>query len=207
LHPIGESLAIGGTDVTAAGPVQQAQAVTWLLGSLARLALVLSAVGIDSVTSYSVSQRRHEIGIRIALGASDGGVASMVARRGLLLAAVGLGIGLLGAWAMGRIFSGLPFEVRRLRLFDVRPSDPLILAFGFRVSDNGCHVGTFSHCPPRGEGRSHGGAAIRVIAHEYLSMILMRVRPVGAHWQIDPRLHLRIGLSRFTPSALSGGLA
>jgi len=111
-----------------AGPVQQGQAVMWLLGSLASLALVLSAVGIYSVISYSVSQKTREIGIRMALGASDAGVASMVVRQGLLLALVGLGVGLLGALVMARVFSGLPFEVRRLLLFDVHPTDPLILA-------------------------------------------------------------------------------
>ena len=111
-----------------AGPVQQGKAVMWLLGSLATLALVLAAVGIYSVISYSVSQRTREIGIRMALGASDGSVASMVVRQGLLLALIGLGAGLLGALAVGRIFSGLPFEVRWLLLFDVRPTDPLILS-------------------------------------------------------------------------------
>ncbi len=63
---------------------------------------------------------------RMALGASDGSVASMVVRQGLLLALIGLGAGLLGALAVGRIFSGLPFEVRWLLLFEVRPTDPLI---------------------------------------------------------------------------------
>jgi putative ABC transport system permease protein len=110
-----------------AGPVQQGKAVMWLLGSLATLALVLSAVGIYSVMSYSVSQRTREIGIRMALGANDGSVASMVVRQGLLLALIGLGAGLLGALAMGRIFSGLPVRERLLLLFDVRPTDPLIL--------------------------------------------------------------------------------
>jgi putative ABC transport system permease protein len=111
-----------------AGPVQQGNAVMWLLGSLATLALVLSAIGIYSVISYSVSQRTREIGIRMALGASDGSVASMVVRQGLLLVLIGLGAGLLGALAMGRIFSGLPFKARLLLLFDVSPADPLILA-------------------------------------------------------------------------------
>jgi len=110
-----------------AGQVQQGKAVMWLLGSLATLALVLSAIGIYSVISYSVIQRTREIGLRMALGASDGSVASMVVRQGLLLALIGLGAGLLGASAMGRIFSGLPFKVRLLLLFDVRPTDPLIL--------------------------------------------------------------------------------
>ena len=110
-----------------AGPVQQGKAVMWLLGSLATLALILSAVGIYSVISYSVSQRTREIGIRMALGASDGTVASMVVRQGLLLALIGLGAGLLGALAIGRIVSALPEKVRWLLLFDVRPTDPLIL--------------------------------------------------------------------------------
>src|SRR5215469_10301803 len=111
-----------------AGPVQQGQAVMWLLGSLASLALLLSAVGTYSVISYSVSQRTREIGIRMALGAREGNVALMVVNQGLLLALVGLSIGLLGALAMGRAFSALPFEERWLLLFDVRPTDPLILA-------------------------------------------------------------------------------
>jgi len=110
-----------------AGPVLQGKAVMWLLGSLATLALILSAVGIYSVISYSVSQRTREIGIRMALGASDGTVASMVVRQGLLLALIGLGAGLLGALAIGRIVSALPEKVRWLLLFDVRPTDPLIL--------------------------------------------------------------------------------
>ena len=108
-----------------AGPVQQGKAVMWLRGSLATLALVLSAVGIYSVISYSVSQRTREIGIRMALGASDGSVASMIVRQGLLLALIGLGTGLIGTLAVGRIFFGLPDK--ELLLFDVRPTDPLIL--------------------------------------------------------------------------------
>lgn len=110
-----------------AGPVQQGQAMMRLLGSLASLALVLSAVGIYSVISYGVSQRTREIGIRMAMGASDGNVACMVVRQGLILTMIGLAIGLLGAFGIGRVVSSLPFEVRWLLLFDVHPTDPLIL--------------------------------------------------------------------------------
>jgi predicted permease len=112
----------------AAGPVQQGQAASWLLGALATLALVLSAVGIYSVISYTVTQRTREIGIRMALGASNGSIASMVVRQGVLLATVGLCVGLIGAFALASVFSRLPFEVRWMLLFDVRPTDPLILA-------------------------------------------------------------------------------
>ena len=69
----------------------------------------------------------------MALAASDGSVAGMVVRQGLVLALVGLGAGLLGALAMGHIVSGLPFKVRWLLLFDVRPTDPLILGTVFVV--------------------------------------------------------------------------
>jgi putative ABC transport system permease protein len=108
------------------GPVQQGQAAMWLLGALAAIALLLSAVGIYSVISYSVSQRTHEIGVRMALGASKQDVAGLVVRQGLLLTSIGLTFGLLGALGIGRLFAGLPFQMRRLLLFDVRPTDPLI---------------------------------------------------------------------------------
>jgi putative ABC transport system permease protein len=117
---------IGTMKEIVAGPVQQGQTVMWLLGALAGLALVLSAVGIYSVISYAATQRTHEIGIRIALGASRRDVASLVLRQGLVLTLIGLGVGWLGAFAIGRFFSSLPFQVRWLLLFDVRPGDPLI---------------------------------------------------------------------------------
>jgi predicted permease len=118
---------IGTMTQIAAGPLEQGQAVMWLLESLATLALVLSAVGIYSVISYSVSQRTREIGIRIAMGATHQAVARLVVRQGMVLSGIGLGFGVLCVLAMGRFFSGLPFEVRWLLLFDVRPTDPLIL--------------------------------------------------------------------------------
>jgi len=109
-------------------PVRQGQAIAWLLGGFAALALVLAAVGIYSVISYAVSQRTREIGIRMALGASHGNVARVVMRQSLLLAVSGVAAGLLGALAITRFFATLPFEMRWLLLFDVRPTDPLLFA-------------------------------------------------------------------------------
>ncbi len=111
-----------------AGPMQQGRSVMLLLGGLASLALILSTVGIYGVISYSVTQRTHEIGLRIALGASQGDVSSLVVKHGTILASIGLGAGLLSVYGMSRLFSSLSFETRWLLLFDVKPSDPLILA-------------------------------------------------------------------------------
>jgi putative ABC transport system permease protein len=109
-----------------AGPVQQGQTVMWLLGALATLALILSAVGIYSVISYGVSQRTREIGIRMAMGASHRDVATLIVKQGFRLALVGLAMGLLAAFTLGRLFAALPLQVRELLLFDVHAIDPLI---------------------------------------------------------------------------------
>jgi predicted permease len=110
------------------GPIRQGQTIMRLLGGFAALALILAAVGIYSVISYSVTQRTHEIGIRMALGASHQEVSSLVVRQGVILTLMGVATGLLGALAISRFLSSLPFQVRWLLLFDVRPTDPLIFA-------------------------------------------------------------------------------
>ncbi len=81
------------------------------------MALLLGVVGIYGVISYSVSQRTREIGIRIALGAQQNALTGMVVRHGILLAAIGVAMGLVAAAAVTRIMSSM--------LFEIRPVDPL----------------------------------------------------------------------------------
>jgi len=89
------------------------------LTAFAVLGLVLAALGIYGVLAFSVAQRTHEVGVRMALGARAGDVVRLVARQGLVMVAVGLGAGGALALIMTRMLRGL--------LFGVAPSDPLTL--------------------------------------------------------------------------------
>ena len=81
-----------------------------ILLAFASLALLLAAVGVHGLISFSVSQRTAEMGVRLALGASPGQVGALVMRQGLRLAAAGVALGLAVAVAAGRVIAGLLFE-------------------------------------------------------------------------------------------------
>ena len=122
-----------------------------MFASFAVIALLLAGIGVYGVTSYAVSQRTHEIGVRVALGAQLRDVLSLVVRRGVLLTVAGLAIGLVGAFAVTRVLSGV--------LFGVSATDPasyvgislLLFAVGLAAS----------YLPARRAARVHPAVALR----------------------------------------------
>jgi len=93
---------------------------TILLGLFAAAGLALAAVGIYGVVSFLVAQRRRELAVRVAVGASVGNILWLVLKQGMKMATVGASIGLMGAWSAQRLMSGL--------LFGISPVDPLTFA-------------------------------------------------------------------------------
>ncbi|PYR87792.1 MAG: hypothetical protein DMF84_30690 [Acidobacteria bacterium] len=106
------------TDYVAAS-IAQPRFQAWLLGTFAGSGLILAIVGVGGVVAYTVSRRRREIGIRIALGASGRDVLRTVMVSSLVAVAIGLSIGMATAFALGRL--------ARAFLFEVEPHDPLTL--------------------------------------------------------------------------------
>ncbi len=91
-----------------------------MLGVFALIALLLAASGIFGLIAYSVAQRTHEIGIRMALGAQSGDVLKLIVREAMVLAVAGVGVGLTGAFVMTRTLTSL--------LYDVSTTDPATFA-------------------------------------------------------------------------------
>jgi putative ABC transport system permease protein len=100
--------------------MSQSRMQTWLIAVFAGVALALAALGIYGVMSYSVAQATHDMGIRIALGASAASVLRIVLGRGMLLTSAGLLAGIAGALALTRVLSSL--------LFSVKTTDPWTFA-------------------------------------------------------------------------------
>jgi predicted lysophospholipase L1 biosynthesis ABC-type transport system permease subunit len=110
IHPLSEYVA---------SSIAQPRFQAWLLAVFGVCGLVLTIVGMAGVVAYAVSQRRREIGIRIALGASRRNVIRTVMAPSLVAVAIGLSIGLGGALALG--------QFARAFLFEIQPHDPVTL--------------------------------------------------------------------------------
>lgn len=107
-QPIGEVNTMEGLLATS---VARSSFNTVLLGVFSLVALVMAAVGIYGVMSYSVQQRTHEIGLRMALGAQQGDVLRLVIKQGIFLGLTGVGTGLLVSFGLTRLIVSLLFEV------------------------------------------------------------------------------------------------
>jgi putative ABC transport system permease protein len=100
--------------------IAQPRVGTTLLGVLAAIALLLAAVGIYGMISYTVAQRTAEIGVRLALGAPPRDVLRLIVKQGMRPAIAGIAVGIVGAWVATRLIRGL--------LFGVSATDPLTFA-------------------------------------------------------------------------------
>jgi putative ABC transport system permease protein len=115
--PFGEIVTL---DAVVDRSMEQPRFRTLLIGLFALLALVLAAIGVYGLISYTVAQRTREIGIRMALGAHPGQVLGPMMREGLVLAGLGIAIGMAGSLAMARLLSTF--------LFGIGATDPATFA-------------------------------------------------------------------------------
>jgi predicted permease len=108
-------------DSVFAESIRRPRLLAQLLGAFAGLALLLAAIGTYGVLSYMVTERRREIGIRVALGATRSHVLTQIMKQGLQVTAIGVATGLVGALAVDRLIASL--------LFGVQPTDTVTIAF------------------------------------------------------------------------------
>ena len=147
--------------------------IALLSASFGLLAILLVAIGLYGVTVYSVVRRTREIGIRVALGATDEDVLRLVMREVILVTGLGLAIGLPAALALS--------QVARSWLFGLTPYDPLSVDNRHSIADP-CHTPIrISTCPPGHQGRSNGLVAVRITVLCFLNLWqpLLTGRPQG----------------------------
>jgi ABC-type antimicrobial peptide transport system permease subunit len=104
-------------DAVVGRAVSRPRLIAWLLALFGAIGLALGALGIYGVLAYAVNQRRQEIGVRVALGASPRAVLGLIIGRGMLLAGIGVALGVIGAELLTRSMQAV--------LYDIRPSDPV----------------------------------------------------------------------------------
>ena len=108
---------IRSSDTLVAGSVQTQRFVVLLMSFAAALALLLAGLGTYSVLSYTVQRRAREVGVRLALGATRGGIARLILGHTAWLITIGVALGLAGAFAMSRLMTS--------QLYEVSATDPL----------------------------------------------------------------------------------
>jgi ABC-type antimicrobial peptide transport system permease subunit len=106
-------------DAVVAQALGQARLMMWLLGIFAGVALLLASIGIYGAVAYTVEQRTGEIGVRMALGAQTRDVLRLVVNQGMKPVVIGLAIGIVSAFALGRLIAS--------QLYQVSAHDPALL--------------------------------------------------------------------------------
>ena len=153
-----------------------ARFTAYLMGVFGSLALALAAIGIYGVISYSVTQRRHEIGVRTALGAQRSDVFGLVIRQGLTLTGAGVGLGLAAAIGLTRLLTS--------QLYEISPTEPIIFVGNVGRTARG------RPCCQLCAGRTGGRGSIRLFvcgtidckfqSHQLVPTLLGLIAGIGA---------------------------